>query len=33
MTDRAKLTELSDKLTEDRQALDASYEQWLELQE
>ena len=33
MTDRAKLTELSDKLTADRQALDASYEQWLELQE
>ena len=33
MTDRAKLTELSDKLTEDRQALDTSYEQWLELQE
>jgi len=33
MTDRAKLTELSDKLTEDRQALDANYEQWLELQE
>ena len=33
MTDRAKLTELSDKLAEDRQALDASYEQWLELQE
>lgn len=33
MTDRAKLTELSDKLTEDRQTLDASYEQWLELQE
>jgi len=33
MTDRAKLTELSDKLTADRQALDASYEEWLELQE
>ncbi len=33
MTDRAKLTELSDKLTADRQALDDSYEQWLELQE
>jgi len=33
MTDRAKLTELSDKLTADRQALDTSYEEWLELQE
>ena len=33
MTDRAKLTELSERLTADRQALDASYEQWLELQE
>lgn len=33
MTDRAKLTELSDKLTADRQTLDASYEEWLELQE
>ena len=33
MTDRAKLTELSEKLTADRQALDSSYEQWLELQE
>ncbi len=33
MTDRSKLTELSEQLTADRQALDASYEEWLELQE
>ena len=33
MTDRKKLAELSEKLTEDRRELDASYEQWLELQE
>ena len=33
MTDRKKLAELSEKLTENRRELDASYEQWLELQE
>ena len=33
MTDHERLKALSDKMTADRESLDASYEQWLELQE
>ena len=33
MTDHERLRSLSDKIEEDKAALDASYEQWLELQE
>ena len=33
MTDHERLRSLSDKMEEDKAALDASYEQWLELQE
>ena len=33
MTDHEKLKSLSDKMEEDKAALDSSYEQWLELQE
>jgi ATP-binding cassette subfamily F protein 3 len=33
MTDHERLRSLSDKMEEDKVALDASYEQWLELQE
>ena len=33
MTDHEKLQSLSDKMTEDKDRLDACYEQWLELQE
>ena len=33
MTDHEKLQSLSDKMAEDKDRLDACYEQWLELQE